>query len=159
MNLPPASFILFWPLLVFIVFLVITALRPAEPRITCPGNLKIVGFALLAYAEKHARELPAKLDAIVGDNDVTREMLRCPVPREHGPEAEYVYTPCGNRSTAPSDSILAYENPGNHEERGGNVLFADGHVKWRKLADLAAATARAKANSAATATHSTTQPD
>src|SRR5262249_55222091 len=51
-------------------------------------------------------------------------------PGSFGP-CSYIYTyPADRLSQLYPDTILAYEPPSNHNDRGMAVLYADGAVRW-----------------------------
>lgn len=56
-----------------------------------------------------------------------------------GGHCSYLYVGSDlSAKTVNPDAIVALEDPANHEMRGQNVLFADGHVEWITLPEAMA---------------------
>lgn len=113
----------------------------AAERLHCALHLKAIGSSVSEYVSK-MEAYPESFAAIL--SDIGPDVFRCMqdgdcalMSREEviasitsGRSLSYVY--CGTElelSCAPN-AVVAYEKPGHHRARGGNVLFADGSVKW-----------------------------
>jgi prepilin-type processing-associated H-X9-DG protein len=136
-------------LLLLVAIILPTTGRPREGanRIKCASNLKQIGLALQIYSQGNGNRYPPTLDEVLVDGDITSEVFCCPSGNDEraiGPTTQallqdfhkpghnsYVYV-AGNQSdrTSTDTYVLAYEQPGNHANKGMNVLYGDGHVDW-----------------------------
>jgi prepilin-type processing-associated H-X9-DG protein len=100
------------------------------------ANLSMIGKAVALYSANHKDQYPPDFDALVEDKDATPANFvsslsgRAPpkvVDKKLIGEVDYIYVQ-GVGSDAPSDLVLAYERPENHNGEGTNVLYADLHV-------------------------------
>ena len=116
-------------------------------RVPCASNLRQIGHAILVYASKHNGHLPDDLPTLIETEDLSPNVFCCPntsdVPAA-GPTTQaimtemkkpgtvsYLYLGKGlTSSDLTADVVLAYEPLSNHQGRGMNVLFGDGHVEW-----------------------------
>lgn len=91
------------------------------------NNLRQLFMACLMYRADYAR-MPTNFDALK-DYISSPDTMVCP---ESG--KPYVYNTAiagmdlGNIEN-PAAMVLAHDTPGAHE-KGGNVLFVDGHIEW-----------------------------
>lgn len=126
--------------------------------VRCASNMRQIGQSLLTYAQANNGCLPATLDQLV-DGNLEPRALTCPgtddtpapgaTPEQQalnltaGGHLSYIYCGKGLRTTAhpAAETVILWEPRSNHQARGGNALFADGHVEFLnpdELADLAA---------------------
>lgn len=108
--------------------------RELSKRLVCAANLKGIGTTVILYANEEPSSFgPPSLNLLVNQGDITREQLICPA-NEAG-TANYVYIPQTVKFDDPQadHTVLAYEPKSNHEDEGGNILFADGHVTFVKV--------------------------
>jgi len=126
--------------------------RESANRVKCASNERQIGQALLLYAESLGGRYPDRLEDALLTQDITAEVFCCPssndekspgaTPQEqaaHLSEAHhlsYVYLGKGMTTAAPAEAVLLYEITANHDEDGGNVLFADGHIEWFNKREL-----------------------
>jgi prepilin-type processing-associated H-X9-DG protein len=124
--------------------------REAANRVKCASNLRVIGQAVIMYANDNHGELPDSLDRVL-TYQVTPEEFVCPSSQDtpapgNTPQAQaagpskgghlsYVYVGKGMTSrilTSPGAgrTVVAYEPIANHRNDGSNVLFADGHVEF-----------------------------
>lgn len=151
-----------WFVVLGTIGLLIAVLMPSlnSPRINttrggCGANLRSIGQAIQMYANDHDGRYPATLEEVVAGHyapDV--RIFLCPgsgdTPAQGATHAgltadlmagghlSYVYVGGGLTQKSDSSIVIAYEHPTHHQSKGGNVLFADGHVEWHDAADLRA---------------------
>lgn len=116
-------------------------------RISCAANLRTVGQGLLMYANEHRGRFPETVEQLyLSGLLLDPRVLTCPGSAEalaRGPTTQavvpelaagghvsYAYLGAGLRSNAHRNTVLMYEPASNHQGRGGNVLFVDGHVEF-----------------------------
>ena len=114
-------------------------------RIHCASKLKQIGLGAIMYADIHGGQFPDDLDTIMETQDLTPQVLMCPMTSGDVPSAPttrevvgqmrktnliaYVYVGKGLKVDASADTVIAYERLSDHVD-GMNVLFADGHVEY-----------------------------
>jgi len=124
--------------------------REQANRVKCSYNLRVIGQAVIMYANDNHGGLPDLLDRVL-TYQVTPEEFVCPSSQDtpapgttpqalaanlsKGGHLSYVYVGKGMTSrilTSPNAgrTVVAYEPMTNHRNDGTNVLFADGHVEW-----------------------------
>ena len=134
------KFIVLWVSVAIVViavcFFEVTAAIERARSISCSGNLKCIGLGLKMYAGDHGEIYPEKLADIGKYLGFQPSLLRCfgsgnePGTFETVDEwTDYVYISGLPESVHPS-TVLMYCPAKNHKGKGGNVLFADGHVEW-----------------------------
>ena len=115
-------------------------------RVKCASNMRQIGQAIELYAKKNEGHYPDALPVLVATTDLNPEVFVCPSGNQDkavGANMEeileqltkpehmsYIYVGKGMTTSTPGDTIVVYESPRNHEEEGGNVLYADGHAEW-----------------------------
>lgn len=128
---------------------------PPLGRSPCASNLRQIGQAAQLYANEHDGRFPDDIEGLL-TQDIIPSVFVCPdsgdTAAAQGPTTQataanvnapghcsYVYVGKGWRvKDATADVVMAYEPLKNHEGRGMNVVYGDGHVDW-----VAAAEARA----------------
>ena len=133
-----ASFLLVLPLALSITLPSLSRARELAKRAVCSANLRGIGQSCQIYAGNNAGWFPPDLQRLIDVGHLTPGELQC--PSEANPSTlvfDYVYVP-GLQGTVPSDWILAYEDPANHNGEGGNVLYVDGHVEFLKEPEFSA---------------------
>jgi prepilin-type processing-associated H-X9-DG protein len=120
--------LLFIPILAAMLLPALAQAQEKARRVVCISNVKQLGTAMGDYAEAHGGRFPSKLEDLKpyvhGDWE---KISRCPTARDKlVPSYEIV---SGSWTNEP-DAIVIRENPDDHRGRGGNVLYADGHVSW-----------------------------
>ncbi len=123
------------------------------PRVLCGNDLKSLGLNIFRYQIDHNDQLPDAnkwCDLLIENiEDLTKEdtTFRCPNDKT-GP-CSYALNP-NCKSNSPSDVVLLFESRGgwnqsggpellntdNHEGKGCNILFYDGHVECIDAKDL-----------------------
>jgi prepilin-type processing-associated H-X9-DG protein len=104
-------------------------------RSACVSNLTIIGKGCTLYAMDHQQMFPPDLQSVVPLVGNDAKVFTCRATgHQPGPLdslnqwTDYVYVPgCKADDTV---AIVAFENPGNHGGKGGNVLYSDGSVAW-----------------------------
>lgn len=114
----------------------ILSARERSVRISCANNLKCVGFGIKMYAGDHENAYPDRLSKISRYLAHQSVLFCCPSSGNESGTFEtvdewtdYAYISGLNETNAPSE-ILMYCHPKNHEGKGANILFLDGHVEW-----------------------------
>jgi prepilin-type processing-associated H-X9-DG protein len=141
-------------LLVSILLPSLSRARELAKRAVSASNLRGVGIGCQIYANDHAGRFPDRLEALIENGMITREMLVSPRDPEVTitPENREALTELGylKPDVQPADkwsgsyvyiagqsekddprNVVAYEKIISDE--GTNVLFLDGHVEWMKL--------------------------
>jgi hypothetical protein len=128
--------------------------RAREPanRVKCQANLKTIGLGIKLYVEQYGK-YPADLGEVMVTQDVSAWAFVCPsapgATEAQGATKQemladfakpgrcsYVYLGAGFSSSTPSNAVLAYEDPANHDGNGANLLYKDLHAEWRTGPDL-----------------------
>ncbi len=134
--------------------------RDPARRAQCLSNLRQIGLAIGMYADEFQGRCPVggnppnSLDSFRLLSNIVRrvELLHCPQDPRGAPahsyselttkNVSYSYVPGIVWQDVP-DSVLALDRihsttkgshwpvDGNHNGKGGNVLFNDGHVEWK----------------------------
>ncbi len=123
--------------------------RPREQglRVMCASRLRQIGMAMQMYANDHRGHLPPNLLTVLATQDLPPETFNCPsssdvraagtTPQQMLQDFQkpgrcsYVHAGfTGTALTATAAHVLAYEHAANHNNRGMNVLYGDGHVEW-----------------------------
>jgi len=143
-------------LVVLTAFLFIGGLRAEEAayRVGCMSNTRLIGVAMMRYAEEHDNQYPDDFAVLLRQGYLTTlNVFVCPsrrkgIPREFW-EAEpktiaaeelqkgncYELVP-GATPAWPYDTIILHDKEGNHRGAGRNCFFNDGHVEWLSEAEF-----------------------
>ena len=130
---------------VVIVVVVRRPVRPKSPgwgrRNFCRGRLQAIGMGCRTYTMDYEGMFPDQLSSLYPAYVWELSMFVCPdstdkVDSADGidEDASYVYV-TGLTISHPGDTLLAYDNPGNHGEEGRCELYVNGHVEWVKPED------------------------
>jgi len=127
--------------------------RPFPPervdRIKCAASLRTLGAALAIYAEEHDDRYPAPegwCDSLV-NLSIPEEVFHCRGAKNE--RCAYAMNPRADAKSAP-DVVLLFESAGgwnqaggpellttkHHEDKGCNVLFVGGDVRFIKTEDI-----------------------
>lgn len=119
-------------------------------RVKCASNLRMLGQAMLLYANENKGKYPPDLGTLLLTQDLTMEVFVCPssgtvVPKNLktleekakwvNENSDYIYAAAGLDNNAPPQRILIYEKATDHDHDGMNLLFGDGHVEFQPLPD------------------------
>lgn len=106
-------------------------IRPEERPIVdpCKRNLRQIGAACLMYTIDNDGVFPSDLILLIPGQIGDDQILACNIARKKSKEKVLFVYFSGLRKDSLKDSVLAYCP---YHEGGGNVLYADGHVKWKK---------------------------
>ncbi len=101
----------------------------------CQANLRNLGVAIRDYAQNDPEgAYPDDLSRLNEPQSAgAAQLIHCPA--DSTKQGRYSYVP-GYSLSSDSDSVVAFESPTNHEGRGGNVLYQDGHVTFLFAAQL-----------------------
>jgi prepilin-type processing-associated H-X9-DG protein len=116
--------------------------RELAKRTVCAANLRGMGQACHIYANDHDDQFPPDLATLVKENMTTPLMHVCPssgdtegeatAALQGGPGTLRYHYIAGQRGAGDPQNVLVYEDLDNHNGEGGNILFLDGHVEFRK---------------------------
>jgi predicted Zn finger-like uncharacterized protein/prepilin-type processing-associated H-X9-DG protein len=119
--------------------------RETANRVKCASNMRIIGQALLLYANQNHGAYPPKLEDLITAQLIDGQPFVCPSTNDTvapgignaqatnlsaGGHLSYVYIGQKLSPSSPADQVLVCELPSNHNNDGGNFLFADGHVEF-----------------------------
>lgn len=143
--------------LVICYFTLSWSLRKAltlEPISLCGTNMLRLGTALNIYAFDNNNMFPEPdrwCDLLVSETDITENFFICPVACQKG-RCNFAMNINIQEygAAAPADMVVLFESsPGwnlaggselliteNHENKGCNIVFADGHVEFVTTEDL-----------------------
>lgn len=124
--------------------------RELANRVKSASNERLIGTAILMYANDHQGKYPATLGELTQTEDIAPSVFVSPLSDTHLPDglnmpseksdwvnnhSEYVYVGAGlDNAKATPDTVVVYEKPFPGEKDGMNVLYGDGHVEWQKTA-------------------------
>lgn len=118
----------------------LTRAREMAKRAVCTSNLRGIGQGCHIYANDHREKFPPDLAALVTEGMATPMTFICPSSGQTEGEAKaalaggpgrlsYMYI-AGQDASGDPRNVLVYEDLANHAGEGGNVLFADGSVRF-----------------------------
>jgi hypothetical protein len=136
-----------------ILFWLLDALNSVHSRddqIRCQSRVKIIGQAMLQYANDHNGQFPQNFSQLF--NDVAPEIFVCPASMDQRAigsttqqviadfakpgRCSYIYLGAGSSvSSVPKNFVLAYEPLDNHEKEGAHFVFGDASVEWLEAKD------------------------
>jgi hypothetical protein len=145
------------------------ARKPWGGSIHCATNLRILGQAMLLYANEHERRFPNDLAEIVSTQDVTPQVVICAHSTDSATtvpstqitmtdlnlvpgHSSFVYLGKGLKLDPPAARVLAYD-PLEHHPAGTYFLYGD----WR--VDYLPAPAAAKIIAELNAGHNPPRPE
>ena len=150
MSMPSFSSVTLSPAIRALIVVAIVGILAAIPGLyharavalqaVCASNMRQVSISLMMYADEYKGEYPPDLPALVSEGYLPEPaILQCPAMRdEHAyatssdSQAAYIYIrpEALKEIKDPSTHIVLYESPTNHDGRGINVLYVDGHVEF-----------------------------
>jgi prepilin-type processing-associated H-X9-DG protein len=112
-------------------------------RSWCTKNLQQIGVAIRAYSMQNTSAFPPDLATLLRDQQLDTRAFICPscnsehanppftsdVDARANLQLDYIFTGEGLKANAAASEPIAFERLFGHEV-GGNVLFADGRVKF-----------------------------
>jgi hypothetical protein len=119
------------------------ALSPGGQMVVSQTHLKMIGQAILLYANENRGRYPRDLATLVETVDLPHEFCANPRTSTGLPRGElsrpeqsawvdslhdYIYLGFGKFSSLPAEEVVAYENP-DRVVGGISVLLGDGHVE------------------------------
>jgi len=125
------------PLMIAILLPSLSRARELSKRTVCSANIKGIGTALQTYASANQGAFPESEDdwvARLGVN-VSNMQLVCPSTADVPGMVSYHYVP-GYTTGSDPNQIIVYEDPSNHMNEGGNVMYLDGRVQFVKTPQL-----------------------
>jgi prepilin-type processing-associated H-X9-DG protein len=132
--------VLLMPIWAAIFFPVFARARENARRSSCQNNLKQISLAVMQWSSAHGDKYPAptsddNLRDIVKPFTPTPEVFECRSDTVEDGASDYQY----NRQLAgldltevsnPARTPMLWDKPSIDHLDGGNIAFADGHVKW-----------------------------
>jgi prepilin-type processing-associated H-X9-DG protein len=126
-------------LLISIILPTLERKRQIEAAERCPRHLRIIGQALLLYANDYGGVYPPTLPVLATSEDITKEIISCPMTRK-----PFVFLSPGSvAKSLGEEDLVVYEPPEYNDGEGSNMLFGDGHVSWQPAAVVQQYIARA----------------
>lgn len=125
--------------------------RPREPayRARCANNLRQIGLACVLYANDYGHAFPDSLATAMLREGLSPEVFICGMtndtkspgttPQEQVAalaqpgHCSFTYVGSDLTDQAHTDTVVAFEDPANHNMEGANVLYADAHVVFEPL--------------------------
>lgn len=125
------------PVLLISIFLPsLSRARELAKRAGCAANMRGIGQSLMIYANANGGEFPPNTRLLIDAGLCAPKMFQCPSEgnsAETGSDYQYIR---GLTDKAPGDWIVVFEDPGNHNGEGGNVLYRDLRVQFLKEPDF-----------------------
>ncbi|HEY0075249.1 MAG TPA: DUF1559 domain-containing protein [Abditibacteriaceae bacterium] len=132
--------VLLVPLPAAILFPVFARARENARKSSCQNNLKQISLAVMQWSNEHGNKYPAptsddNLRDIVKPFNPTPQVFECLSDTVEDGTSDYQY----NRQLAgldmtevsdPAGTPMLWDKPSIDHLNGGNIAFADGHVKW-----------------------------
>ncbi|GEM_PF-1053634 len=149
-----------WGAIVCIAALLISILIPFLRRarevpgsfIPCSSNLRQIGQAIQLYAVDNQGQYPPDFPTVLRTQQIGAEVFICRSSSDERAKGDspqqladqllnghcsYIYVGRNFTTKTNPQCVVAFEDPANHGLEGSNVLFADGHVKFMMLFDVA----------------------
>jgi prepilin-type processing-associated H-X9-DG protein len=118
--------------------------RQQSLLVACMANMRSIGQAVTVYTTQNKGYLPISLDEVVNTGVITPAQLECPAATgdpsrpplatlNAGP-THYQFVETRQRQKVKSvrvwtETVMAYESPLDHPNRGSAFLYYDGHVE------------------------------
>jgi len=134
------------PCLLSILLPSLNRARETANRVKCASNMRMIGTAMMLYANENRGMYPPKLEALILTQEIQSDAFTCPSSNDTAapgatPQAQaqtlsagghlsYVYVGQRMNTASPAYAVLLYEPLSNHNKDGINVLFGDGHVEF-----------------------------
>jgi len=131
-------------ILILVSFVVpqIGGARAKARLVKCANNLRVIGSALIMYADDNDGQFPADLSALYPTYIGDHETFDCPsgggtatVSGGTVTSADYVYAPGLSDETSGGTAVVA-DAAGNHGGGERNTLYATGSVKSLDAGDV-----------------------
>jgi len=117
--------------------------RMSANRVKSASNMRMIGQAMLLYANENKGKYPREMGELLLTQDITVEVFVNPETKTKAPrnknkedqaawvskDSDYEYLGAGKDNRAGPEVVLAHEKmrPG---AQGINMLYGDGHVEW-----------------------------
>ena len=132
-----------WLLAVSLLFVVVACLIPTDcgsrarsDRVRCMASVSVIARALQVYGTPADFDAPNPIGEVLAKANFDRRIQQC-----NGGDRPYqlnlpvLRTPLSQLAD-PTRMVILYEDPANHDGKGGAVAFADGHAEFVYAADL-----------------------
>ena len=122
-------------------------------RVNCANNLRQIGLACLRYADESGHAFPENLAMAMVHEGLSPDVFICPHTSDtKAPGAtaneqaagltqpghcSFTYVGIGLTDKSTADTVVAFENPANHNMDGANVVYADAHICFEPLTVVA----------------------
>lgn len=120
--------------------------RPETNRVRCQSNLRLLGQAILMYANDNCGRYPDHIEKLLVE-EIIPDVFVCPSSNDtpavvrpttqatganliSGGHLSYIYVGSTFTTSVSDNAIVAYEPLSNHGGDGSNVLFGDGHAEF-----------------------------
>lgn len=116
---------------ILMILLLLPALNQAREkarRADCASNMRGIGLLIALYGEMYSNNVPLKLEALTNVTSSTK-IFFCSSAKDRT-HYSYELTGAINLWQDNPNAIILREKTANHEGKGGNVLYNDGHVQW-----------------------------
>ncbi len=81
------------------------------------------------YADENGLAVVDASDFLIAKGEIAVESLTCPI---NG--MPFIFAPFNSSlGSIPPNAVVAYEPIENHQGRGGNILFGDGHLSFHQV--------------------------
>ncbi len=95
----------------------------------CRNNLKQISTACALYSMRYNGAYPEELSNLIPDQVSDASLFICRMDPEGEDGMSYVYIP-GHTDKSSPDTLVVFDEKGNHYGEGRNVGFLDGHCEW-----------------------------
>ena len=105
--------------------------REKSNHMRCINNLQRISIALREYSIENNETPPGELNTIYKEGYLDDEkVFDCPFSSKIGKSEDSDYDYAKNFDFTLADNpAIVYDRDGNHQDRGGNVLYLNGEIK------------------------------
>ncbi|UCE59833.1 MAG: hypothetical protein JSU63_20615 [Phycisphaerales bacterium] len=124
-------------LVIVVIFAASSSVSEASRRIRCQTTMKQIAAAIATYSAGAGAAKGTLIDTLVQHGLLAKDQVVCPSSGLARPNYVYIPPSARPRQAAGADNtaVVLFEPKANHADRGGNVIFADGHASFLNGAD------------------------